>query len=211
MLAVAWGMPEGEGTLQKDPSPWTSKPYGRPRGDVRALRVNGVVAAQAIVGAEAGLRYVHQRDGKRDLLGRTRILADALVGLGTDSFGYQARLGSFIGPTSEYVTWQVGPDLWVSQYGSPTSIDYHLPWSPGIDIPNVVLFHVHPAADLQLGASPGWAFRRPRQVNRIGPFHELSGFAAVAVSAGGFSLVVGLQRVWNAAGATDGLILSGGF
>lgn len=193
------------------PSQWTRKFYAQPRGNVRAIAVNGRTGAQALVGLEGGLRYVHLADGRPDVAGRTRAQADGLYGLTANSFGYGLRLGSFIGPTSKIVTWQAGPDLWANQYGRVGALDYHLPFSVGLDLSNVLTFHVDPRVNATIGLTPGWAFDKDRQGGGLGPFHELSAFVAVAVSAGGFSFVVGYAREYNAAGTTDGLILSGGF
>ncbi|MEZ4317036.1 MAG: hypothetical protein R3F61_06020 [Myxococcota bacterium] len=201
------------------PSAWESKWYGRPRGNLRAVSVNGVTSAQAVLGAEGGIRYDHApilgrgkklRRGPSDLVGRTRLQGDVLYGITSSSFGYDVRLGSFIGPTSRYVTYQVGPDLWGNGYGTDTSLDYHLPFSLGIDLSNTVIFHIDRSVSAQVGVTPGWAFDRDRQTGGIGPFHELSGFATVTIQAGTFGFVVGYQRVYNAAGVTDGLILSVG-
>lgn len=192
-------------------SEWSRRFYARPRGNVRAIRVGDRTGALALVGAEGGVRYARTRDGRPDLLGRTRVLGDVMYGLLSNASGYQVRLGSFIGPTGKVVTYQVGPDFWGNQYGNPASLDFHLPFSLGVDLSNVVIFHIDPQVSAQIGVSPGWAFNRARQVGRIGPFHELNAFVALAVRTRGFGFVVGYQRTWNAAGATDGLILSGGF
>lgn len=201
------------------PTPWVTEWYGRPRGNLRAISVNGVTAAQAVVGAEGGLRYDHapivgrgkrRQRGASDVVGRTRLQGDVLYGITTSSFGYDLRLGSFIGPTSRYVTYQIGPDFWGNGYGTAESEDYHLPFSLGIDVQNLVIFHIDRSISAQVGITPGWAFDRDRQTGGIGPFHELSGFASVRVATGPVSFVVGYQRVYNAAGVTDGLILSVG-
>ena len=201
------------------PSPWVSEWYGRPRGNVRAVSVNGVSAAQAILGAEGGLRTTHSpilgrgktaRRGPPDLLGRSRLQGDVLYGLTTNSIGYDIRLGSFIGPTSKYITYQIGPDLWGNAYGSEQSLDYWLPFSLGVSVPSTVIFHVDRSVDATIGLSPGWAFDKDRQGGGFGPFHELSGYATISVRTGNFSFVVGYQRFYNAAGVTDGLILSAG-
>lgn len=201
------------------PDPWQSKWYARPRLNGRFVNVNGTGFFQASGGAEVGLRYDHGdvlQKGSRwvreraDLVGRTRLQGDVLYGVSTNSMGYGLRLGSFIGPTSKLVTYQVGPDLWGTQYGSVTADDYFLPFSLGVDVMNLVVFHIDPAVTAQVGIIPGWAFSGPRQQGRIGPFHELTGFAMVNVRTNGLSVNVGFQRQYNAAGVFDGLILSGG-
>lgn len=198
--------------------PWIHEWYWQPRGNLRAVSVNGNTSAQAMLGAEVGLRYNHapvknKVRGKPDLVGRSRLRGDVAYGLLSQAFGFDIHLGSFIGPTSKYVTYQVGPDFWGNMYGSRTNTrDYHLPFSLGIDVPNTLIFHVVPQVNAQLGIIPGWAFdkdRRPQ--SNLGPFHELTGFVTVNVRVKGFSFTVGYQRVYNAAGTTDGLILSGGF
>lgn len=201
------------------PQPWVHEWYGRPRLNVRAVSVNGVTSAQALVGAEGGVRYVHapilgrgkkRKRGPADIVGRTRAQGDVLYGLFSKSLGADLRVGSFIGPTSKYVTYQVGPDVWFNGYGVPDGVDYHLPWSLGVEIPNTFIVHFVPEVDMQLGISPGWAFDKDRQGGGLGPFHEVSMFAALSARVGSFSFVVGYQRLYNAAGTTDGLILSGG-
>lgn len=213
LTLVAFAAPDSEATVDLPVPPasaWTRKWYAAPRGNVRAVSVNGRTAALVLIGVEGGLRYVHLADGTPDITGRTRAQVDGLYGLTGNSFGYGLRLGSFIGPTSKIVTYQVGPDLWANQYGQPGALDFHLPFSVGLDVPNTLIFHVDPRVNAQIGVIPGWAFDPDRQVGRVGPFHELTAFVAVAISVNGFSMVVGYQRQYNAAGTTDGLILSGG-
>lgn len=202
------------------PKPWVSEPYARPRFNARAISVNGRSAAQAIVGGEIGLRYDHaqlsERDGQTvrlrpDLVGRTRLQADVLYGLTSGSTGYGLRLGSFLGPTAKMVTFQLGPDLWANGYGNPESLDYHLPFSLGVDVMALALFQIDPSVTAQVGIIPGWAFAGPRQVGGVGPFHELTAFGLVSLDIGGMRVNVGYQRTYNAAGVFDGLILSGGF
>lgn len=198
---------------------WRHQLYAQPRLNARMVGVNGRSFGQAIVGAEAGVRYDHGRlvevdgdtlRGRADLVGRTRVRADVFYGMSSGSMGYGLRLGSFIGPTTKAVTYQIGPDLWATQYGAPTALDYHLPFSLGLALQNVVVFHIDPAVSLQAGVIPGWAFAGPRQTGGIGPFHELAGYALVSLRMNGFAVDVGYRREYNAAGVFDGLILSGG-
>ncbi|MCA9566570.1 MAG: hypothetical protein KC656_01965 [Myxococcales bacterium] len=198
---------------------WRSDWYARPLLNGRLISVNGRSSAQASVGGEVGLTYDHADltgsgehvvRGRPDLVGRSRLQGNLLYGLASSSTGFGLRLGSFIGPTSKAVTYQIGPDLWADQYGSPTATDYHLPFGMGIDVMSLAIFHIDPSVTAQVGIIPGWAFMRSRQTGGIGPFHQLTGFAMVTVRAGGFSVNVGYQRQYNAAGVFDGLILSGG-
>ena len=195
--------------------PWEKEFYWQPRGNVRVISVNGTASAQAMLGAEVGLRYNHApitdgARGKLDLVGRTRVRGDVLYGLLSRSFGFDARIGSFIGPTSKYVTYQVGPDVWGNMYGRRGAPDYFLPFSMGVDLPNTVIFHIIPQVNAMVGIIPGWAFTKNRRPGNLGPFHEITGFAAVNVRVKGFGITVGYQRTYNAAGVTDGLILSAG-
>ncbi len=171
------------------------------------------------MGAEGGLRYSHApvtRRGRKwirgaaDVVGRSRLRGDVFYGLTTQSLGFDVRLGSFLGPTSKYVTYQIGPDVWFNGYGSETAEDYFLPYSLGVDISNAVIFHIDRSINAQVQITPGWAFDKDRQTGGIGPIHELTGSATVSVQTGAFTFVVGYQRVYNAAGVTDGLILSAG-
>lgn len=208
------------GAAEPDPvSPWRHQLYAQPRLNARMLALNGRAFGQAMVGAEAGVAYDHGPlvdvdgdllRGRADLVGRTRLRGDVLYGLSSGSMGYGLRLGSFIGPNAKAVTYQIGPDLWATQYGAPQALDYHLPFSVGLAIQNVVTFRVDPAVTLQAGVIPGWAFSGPRQAGSIGPFHELAGYALVSLRVSGFAIDVGYRREYNAAGVFDGLILSGG-
>lgn len=211
MIATAVAAPP------KQVKPWIHEWYWQPRGNIYAVSVNGNTSAQASLGAEVGLRYNHapvknKLRGKTDLVGRSRLRGDVLYGLFSQAFGFDLRLGSFIGPTSKYVTYQVGPDFWGNMYGSRgNNRDYYLPFSLGVAVPNTVIFHIVPQVNAQVGVIPGWAFSKSRQIGNVGPFHEITGVVLVNVRLKGFSFTVGYQRVYNAAGVTDGLILSGGF
>jgi hypothetical protein len=225
-LLTAWAVPPAPAPAPvtstaavTPPSRWRSDPYVRPRVNGQFLSFGGRTVLQALGGVEVGLRYdradVEERGDRwvrtsPDLLGRTRVIADLLYGIGTDSTGYNVRLGSFLGPTSRGITFQFGPDLWLNQYGAPNALDYHLPASVGLAVMSLVVFDFDPAVQAQLGVTPGWAFTGPRRVRTVGPFHELSAFGLVTVRLQGFVFNVGYQRQYNAAGVFDGLILSGG-
>ena len=115
-----------------------------------------------------------------------------------------------MGPTSKFVTYQFGPDIWFNGYGAEDAEDYFLPYSLGIDVANTVIFHIDRSVNAQVQLTPGWAFDKDRQGGGLGPIHELTGAVTVSVQTGVFTFVVGYQRIYNAAGVTDGLILSAG-
>ena len=151
------------------------------------------------------MRYV----GGPKLLLNTRASGVGMLGLPSGSLGGDFRVGSFIGPQGKYALLQIGPDVWFNGYGQPGAPDFHLPWSPGLNIRNVLT--ITPVREFQIvgEATPGWAVVAARQGDNVRPFHELTLTAMVVLRATAIRLTVGYTRQYRAFGTYDGLILSG--
>ena len=67
---------------------WETKPYIQPRANIRAVSVNGKLTAQAILGAEGGLKYNKLGSPWQ---GRTRLSAIGMYGLTSGSLGADVR------------------------------------------------------------------------------------------------------------------------
>lgn len=186
---------------------WERVPYVMPILNVRAVTVGGVTTAQAVGGAEAGL--VQRYADKPHWMSHTRGAATGIYSFTANSIGADVRVGSFFGPDGRWVRWQVGPDVWFNGYGVPGALDYHLPWSPGVDLRNAVTLKVVRGFALLGEATPGWAFVPERALGGLGPFHELTLLGAVRLQTDVLTVTVGYQRAWNAVGTIDGFIISG--
>ncbi|MBT3219439.1 MAG: hypothetical protein HN348_10135 [Proteobacteria bacterium] len=185
---------------------WETKPYIQPRVNIRAVSVNGNLTAQAVLGAEGGLQYNKLGSPWQ---GRTRLSAIGMYGLTSGSLGADVRLGSFIGPKFGIFRYEVGPDFWYNGYGKTNATDYHLPWSPGVSIPNTVILSFHEMFGVLGSATPGWAFLPERAGGGIGPFHEFTLLGALMLRLGGAGITVGYQSTWDSAGVTKGVVFSG--
>jgi len=190
-------------------APWAPpEPYALPVVNVRFVRVEGDTFAQAEAGVVAGVV-------KRDLRSPrwrsdSRVRLAGIAGLPSFSVGGDLRVGSFFGPDPRRLRWQVGPDLWVNGYGGPESPDYDLPWSPGLDLSNVLTVKASRAFSLVLEATPGWAVVRARQQGGVGPFHELTLTALAILRGPDFGLTVGYTRRYQAFGVFEGLVFNAG-
>lgn len=186
------------------------RPYAVPRLSANYIQVNGVGAAQLVGGGEVG---VILRD--RDIphwLSLSRFSAVGLYGLGTNSLGGDLRVGSFIGPDGRFARFLTGPDVWYNGYGTPEALDYHLPWSPGVDLRNTVLLKLSEPFKIAGQVTPGWVFSSKRQtaIEDLVVIHELTASAVAMLQTEGFSFTLGVQRSWNAAGVTNSVILGAG-
>jgi hypothetical protein len=206
--ALAANDPEEPSGLLLPPPPklWVNRTYLRPRLNLRLLDVNGIGVAQGVLGGEAGLVRQYQRNPHYRC--HTRASAVGLIGVPTASLGGDFRIGSFIGPEYRVVRLSIGPDLWYNGYGTPSSEDYWLPWSPGVDVPLAALWKLTSAVHLTTSVTPGWAFDPDRQAMPIGPFHELTLAAILGLDLPRTRLTAGYSRTWNGIGVTDGIILS---
>lgn len=196
LAAAAWG---GEWS---DP-----KPYVYPVINISLVSVNGQASAQAAAGAQVGMRMRY--DEAPHWLSHTRTSVVGFYGLNSGSIGADLRLGSFIGPDGKLVQYQVGPDLWAQGYGSPDARDYWLPWTPGLDLRNLVTLKLAREFHLLGEASPGWVFDARRRSDQVPPFHQVYLAAMASIRTNVIRLTVGVSRQYTAAGTIDGLILSG--
>lgn len=195
-LSAAWA---GE---WRDP-----KPYVLPVLNVGVVVVDGFTAAQASAGAIGGVRVRYS--DKPHWVSHTRASVIGSYGLNTGSLGADLRLGSFIGPDWKVVQYQVGPDAWYNGYGRIDAEDYWLPWSPGVDLRNVVTLKFAPELHVVGEATPGWAFVTDRQTGDVDPFHELTLAAMLVIRAPFARLTIGYSRQYRSFGMSEGLILSG--
>jgi len=187
---------------------WTEpKPYITPRINGGAVVVNGEYFGQLNGGADVGVttKYKDSPHWKST----TRLGGTGSYGIPSGSLGGDLRLGSFIGPSSKLGHLQLGPDVWYSGYGVPGAADYHLPWSPGVDLRALGLLGVSEGLAFTGEIAPGWAFNPDRVFGMVGPFHEVHSNVAVHLNAG-INLTVGYFRNWYGWGTTEGLILSFG-
>jgi hypothetical protein len=183
------------------------KPYVRPLLNVSAVSVNGNFFAIASGGAVGGVRVRYKKPPH--WLSHTRAQAVGSLGLSTMSLGGDLRLGSFFGPDGKVARLQVGPDFWYNGYGQVGALDYHLPWSPGVDLATVTTLKVVKELQIVGEVTPGWAFLPDRQLGGLGPFHELNLAAYAVVRTKVIRLTVGYSRRYTNFGMVEGLILSG--
>ena len=202
MIVASW-------TVAALAAPWSpTEPYAHPVVNVLFVSVEGNTFAQAEAGVIAGIV-------KRDLRAPrwrsdSRVRLAGIAGLPSFSVGGDLRVGSFIGPDSRYLRWQLGPDLWVNGYGGPASPDYDLPWSPGVELSNVLTVKLGRPVNLLFEATPGWALVSSRQQGGVGPFHELALTALAELRGPSFGLTVGYTRRYQAFGVFEGLIFNAG-
>lgn len=183
------------------------KPYVYPVVNISLVSVNGTASAQAAAGAQVGVR-VRYSDPPH-WLSHTRTSVVGYYGLNSGSLGADLRLGSFIGPDGKVLQYLVGPDVWVQGYGTTGARDYYLPWTPGLDLRNLVTLKLVPELHLVGEVTPGWVFDEARRSDAVPPFHQLNLAAMAVIRANFLRLTVGVSRQYTAAGTIDGLILSG--
>ncbi len=183
------------------------KPYVRPILTGGVISVNGDTHALATGGAVAGVT-VRDRDDPH-WLSHTRTQVTGTYGITSGSLGADVRVGSFIGPDTKLIQYQVGPDLYYNGYGTTTAPDYFLAWSPGLDLRNTVLLKLSKPFKLYGELTPGWVFTPARQSDIVTPFHELRMLAAAVLVTPAVRLTVGVQRTYSVAGVIDSLVLSG--
>lgn len=190
-------------------APWRpAEPYAVPVVNVRFVSVEGNTFAQAEAGVAAG---VLKRDTRSPYWrSDTRVRVAAIAGLPSFSLGGDLRVGSFVGPDTRYLRWQVGPDVWVNGYGGPSSPDYDLPWSPGLDVSNVLTIKLGRPLNVVLEATPGWALVTARQQGGVGPLHELTLTALAVIRGPGMGLTVGYTRRYQAFGVFEGIVFNAG-
>jgi hypothetical protein len=185
------------------------KPYVLPRLDASVIAIGGTTLVQARGGADAGVLVRYSEDPF--WLSNTRLGVTGILGLTTLNYGGDIRLGSFFGPDWELLRIQLGPDVWYNGYGDPTaSDDYYLPWAPGLDLPLTAEIAREEKLSLLTAAIPGWAFSPERSNTSLDVVDELTLLAALSLRLPHFGVTAGYQRTWNAAGLTEGLILSFG-
>ena len=205
MIAIALSLLVSSATAGD--SAWREpKPYVRPLLNASAVSVNGNFFAIASGGAVGGVR-VRYKD-KPHWLSHTRLQGLGSYGITSGSLGADVRLGSFIGPDGKVARLQMGPDVWFNGYGVIGAPDYHLPWSPGVDLSTVATLKIVKELHLVGEATPGWAFLPDRQLGGLGPFHELNLAAMAVVRTKALAVTVGYSRRYTNFGVVEGLILA---
>lgn len=190
------------------PQGWSApRPYILPIVNFSIVAVNGETSAQASGGLVGGMRLRYGLPPH--WLSHTRAQAVGTYGVTTGSLGADARVGSFIGPDGKVFLYQLGPDVWYNGYGNPDAEDYHLPWSPGVDLRNVLTLKIIREFQLVAEATPGWAFVEERRQGGIGPFDELTLTGMAVLNTEVMRFTVGYTRQYRSFGVYQGLILSG--
>jgi hypothetical protein len=164
---------------------WQSEPYLTPEVGLSSFTSGGKTSAALSIGAQAGLRYVRVDRDRPWINGRTRLAGAWLVGSGGAS-GYDARLGSFLGPKWEHFGVQAGPDLFTNQYQwGGVVLDPTL----GVGLP-VTATQAGELFTLSAGVEPAWLSNEDRRVDwdavdaaLPGFGHEFAYRAGVGVSA----------------------------
>lgn len=182
--------------------------YAKPVLSARTVYANGQTWPLLTGGGVVG--YAYALDSQPTLVSNSRLRVTGTWGMRSQSLGLDARLGSFFGPRLGPVDLRLGPDLSYSVYGTSSSPDYHLPGSFGVAVRTTAAIEVHEAIDVLAWLVPGWQLNPARQGD-IGPFHELSTGAVVALHGrGGPRVNLGYQWTWNVAGLQHGVVLTGG-
>jgi len=188
-----------------DAQEWSSpKPYADPILNAGAVIVGGNTYGQISGGARVGLRTSFSEPPQ--WLSDTRLQGVATYGIPSNSLGGDVRLGSFIGPNTKLILTQHGPDVWYNGYGTTSSVDYHLPYSVGLDFKNMVVLKLGQGFNIIGEGTPGIPFNPVRQGGPLEPI-EFTASGAISIRTGGFGLLVGYTRRWSVAGITEGIIL----
>ncbi|MBX2798218.1 MAG: hypothetical protein KTR31_11125 [Myxococcales bacterium] len=180
--------------------------YARPLANVSFVVVNGETLTQGTAGVSGGVFLRHSESPH--WLSHTRAQVAGTVGLPTGSLGADVRLGSFIGPDTRFVRLQVGPDVWFNGYGTAQSIDYHLPYTLGLDLSSVLTLRATEHLQLIGEVTPGWTLAARRRAPDLGPLHELTTTVMVALRTSWMRLNVGYTRRNLAFGVYEGVIFS---
>jgi len=183
---------------------WTPKPYVDPILNAGAVIVGGRTFAQLTGGAQVGVNTEFSEAPY--WLNDSRVSGTVLYGIPSQSLGGDIRVGNFIGPNTDFILTQHGPDVWFNGYGTTTSVDYYLPYSVGLDLRNLVIFKLGQGFNVITEATPGLPFTSARQGGPLQPFEFLLS-GALSIRTAKFGLLVGYSRRWNQVGITEGLIL----
>ena len=195
-------------TVQSFAGGWgPAKPYVRPMLSAGVVSVEGQTYGLVTGGAVGGVTM--RRRGDTPLLSHTRAMLSGTYGLNSGSIGADARIGSFIGPDTKFIQYQIGPDVYYNGYGTTTSPDYYLAWAPGMDIVNTVLLKLSKPVRLYGEITPGWVFNGDRRSGIVSPFDELLLLGALVIRTKPINITVGVQRRYSAAGEIDSIVLSG--
>lgn len=189
------------------------RPYVLPVLNLGIVSSGGTTEALASAGVVGGARLKYS--GHPDLLSNTRASLVGSYGILYGQLGADLRVGSFIGPDTRFITWQVGPDFFYNGFGREGEFPYWLPWSPGIELHDVLTIKIVRELHLVGEATPGFPFDGDRLGGGLGPFPELTLAGMVVVTTSHFGLTVGYSRRYASFGTGekgqyyDSIILSG--
>lgn len=107
-------------------------------------------------GVKGGFHYFQKKKGLR-LQGTARAQGSLTFG-NSGLFGYDARVGTFLGPWYEVIGIAIGPDVF---YNSLTFGSSDLAGSPGLGLPAVATFNVK-VLSVWAGVQPDWFFNPDR-------------------------------------------------
>jgi len=196
MFACLFGVSEAQ--------EWTPKPYLDPVLNAGAVVVGGSTYGQLTGGAQVGVRTTYS--DAPFWLNDSRVRGSVIYGFPSQSLGGDVRVGNFIGPNTDFILTQHGPDIYFNGYGSTGAVDYYLPYSVGLDFRNLLIFKLGQGFNVITEATPGLPFRPARQGGPLNPFEFLVS-GALSIRTAKFGLLVGYSRRWNQVGVTEGLIL----
>ncbi len=195
------------GFLDKPREPFRGRyayaPYVDPYGSLGLYRAsNGASAIGLNLGLEGGVSY---KDLESILAGKTRARAGLFL-----PGGYDLRLGSFLGPVTEYWSVQAGVDPFYN-----VNTNFQLDGSFGVDFPVVATLGPQNAY-LLVGVTSAWLADTDRRVDwdrrqEIGFGHEFGWQLGGMVQSGRFHMGLSYSRRITAGGVMQGLGATIGF
>ena len=191
---------------------WDVRPLVRPILEGSVLSASRRISTQVRGGLALGAEFTrsgYHSDGQRrsPFVITTRLRSDFQLGLNTFSWGYDTRFGTFIGPKGRWGRLEVGPDVWLGQYGPVLARDYHLPFGAGVSLRTQVTLAIQPdEVCLKLGVAPSYTPFRSRQAHPL--LHEWHGWVVVESKSWPVNFAVGYRVDYTVAGAVHGVFLT---
>lgn len=143
------------GPLGRD---WQHQAFAKPAIGASSWSSNGQSVAAASLGVRAGFNYWELSRKLPRLQGQTRVAGDYLLS-SADLSGWEARVGSFLGPAWRHVSLSAGPDLFRNQYTVAGTV---LAPTTGISAP-VIVNAYQDQVSAYVGVEPSWYFGDARQ------------------------------------------------
>jgi hypothetical protein len=137
---------------------WQTRTWVQPAAGANVFGANGDSVSAATIGARAGLDYWETGRGWPKIRGTTRVAFDYMI-TSQQASGWEARVGSFAGPTWKHVGLSVGPDFFINQwtFGGVT-----LPQAAGVSAP-VIVNGQYEMLGAYAGVEPAWYFSGDRE------------------------------------------------